>query len=183
MCHLIPFTAIYCPPAVSINVYFLPACCQVTFLELLCIYISPTLLFSSLFVAPSINMKFNLQMSCSYPQKGAQITKCRVLHISLQTAIWFHLRCHANNIQVHTEINMQKETFCLFPQPGYSSKHDCHQQYVVLSLSFLKESWSCSIPKINNHSTTHCHNIYLFNAFKHQHAVLRILKAIQNIKQ
>lgn len=101
----------------------------------------------------------------------------------ISSEIWFNLTCHANNIQVHTEINVQKKTFTLFPQPGYSSKHDWHQYDVVLSLSFLKESWTCSIPKINNHSTTYSHNIYLFTTLKYQHAMLRILKAIQNTKQ
>lgn len=70
VCHLISFIGIYCPPAVNVNAHFLPASCQPAFLELLCIYISPTLFFSSLFVAPSLNMQSNLQMSCNYPQKG-----------------------------------------------------------------------------------------------------------------
>lgn len=182
MCHLISFTGIYCPPAVSINVYFLPACCQAAFLELLCVYISPTLLFSSLFVAPSPNTKSNLQMSGSYPQRAPKSLNAGFsTHLFKQ--IWFSLTWHTNNTQVHTEINVQKKIFTLFPQPGYSSKHDCHQHYVVLSLSFLKESWAGSIPKINNHSTTYSHNIYLFNTLKHQHDMLRILKEIQNTKQ
>lgn len=116
MCHLISFTAIYCPPAVSINVYFLPACCQAAFLELLHIYISPTLLFSSLFAAPSMNMKSDLQMSCSYPQKGTQITKFRVLHSSLQTEIWFSSTRHANNIQVLKLTCKRKHLLCSLNQ-------------------------------------------------------------------
>lgn len=44
--RFVSFIGIYCPPAVSINAHFLPASCQVAFLELLCICISPTLFFS-----------------------------------------------------------------------------------------------------------------------------------------
>lgn len=66
--YLLVFTVLQLSASMLIFYLQLPSCISRVVMHL---HFTHTVLFPSLFIAPSLNMKSNLQMSCNYPQKSA----------------------------------------------------------------------------------------------------------------